>query len=135
LSDGQKRVERREGAASTGLPRDNWAKKFLSFESRDFFQELRRGGKNDPNDKTRLNKNKKRPQHDHDAEPVSLEFIDVPRRRNSGALLEGLIDKNGDEDAFSGLAVILLTAWVLFSWVIINMFRGIQSTLFFSKST
>ena len=113
LSDGQKGVERREGAASTGLPRDNWAKKFLSFESRDFFQELRRGGKNDPNDKTRLNKNKKRPQHDHDAEPVSLEFIDVPRRRNSGALLEGLIDKNGDEDAFSGLAVFLLTAWVL----------------------
>jgi hypothetical protein len=105
-----------KSASSTGLPRDNWAKKFLSFESRDFFEELRRGSSKDksggPSSKNG-NKKKTRPQHDHDAEPVSLDFVDVPRRRASGALLEGLIEKNVGEDAFSGLALVLLSAWVL----------------------
>lgn len=104
-----------KSASSTGLPRDNWAKKFLSFESRDFFEELRRGSSKDKSGGPSKSGNKKktRPQHDHDAEPVSLDFVDVPRRRASGALLEGLIEKNAGEDAFSGLALVLLSAWVL----------------------
>jgi len=106
--EGEGKMARSTGASSTGLPRDNWAKKFLSFESRDFFEDLRRG-----KDNSKKVKKRSRPQHDHDAEPVSLDFVDVPRRRASGALLEGLIEKNVGEDAFSGLALVLLTAWVL----------------------
>ena len=63
-------------AGGAALPRDPWEKRFLEFESRDFFEELRRKGEAGA---AKGGKEAKRPPHDHDAEPVRLDFLNAER--------------------------------------------------------